>query len=225
MEIFLDSGNLDEIKDNLSWCPLSGVTTNPTIIAKEGSIVFFEHLKRIKEMLKDTRILHVQVIADDYDGIIKDANAIMEVLGKETFIKIPATKEGIRAINFLSSHGFNITATAVYTTLQGALCALAGAKYVAVYYNRIENTGGSANDVIFELARIPEIASNKTKILAASFKNINQVISAFSNGAQACTLPNDILSKCIESLSVDKAVDDFRNDWKKVYGSKNIFEL
>jgi TalC/MipB family fructose-6-phosphate aldolase len=225
MEIFLDSANLEVIKESISWCPLSGVTTNPSIISKEGTIEFFDHLKSIKRIIEETRVLHVQVIAEDHEGIIEDAKTIKDILGSDVYIKIPATKEGLIAIKTLSNCGFNITATAIYSTLQGAMCALAGAKYIAVYYNRIENNGGSASGVISELAMLPEIANNKIKILAASFKNTNQVISAFSSGAQACTLSNEILCQCIESLSVDKAITDFRSDWNKIYGLMNISEL
>ncbi len=225
MELLLDSGNLDVIKENLLWCPLSGVTTNPSIIGKENNINFFNHLNNIKSMLDDKKSLHVQVISNDFEGIIKEANRIKEILGDDIYIKIPATKTGLKAIAFLSSHDFNITATCVYSTLQGAMCALAGAKYIAVYYNRIENSGGSANKVISELSKIPQISNNSIKILAASFKNINQVIAAFSNGAQACTIPSDILKKSIESLLVDEACENFKKDWEKVYGEKAIYQL
>jgi TalC/MipB family fructose-6-phosphate aldolase len=225
MEIYLDNSNIEVIKENLSWCPITGVTTNPSIIAKENKVNLFEHLLEIKNLLSNTEKLHVQVISKEYTDIVKEAKKLQTILGNDIYIKIPATKEGIKAINFLSTHGFNITATAIYTTMQGALCALSGAKYIAVYYNRIENNNGSANEIIYDLARLPQIINNETKILAASFKNTNQVVAAFSNGAQACTLSNEMLNGCIDNLLVDKAILDFNSDWKKIYGNKNILDL
>ncbi|MCY1152778.1 MAG: fructose-6-phosphate aldolase [Sphaerochaetaceae bacterium] len=225
MEIYLDNSNIDLIKENISWCPITGVTTNPSIIAKENKVNLFEHLLEIKNILSNTKKLHVQVISEDYDSIVKEANKIQAILGNDIYIKIPATKDGIRAINFLSTHGFNITATAIYTTMQGVLSALSGAKYIAIYYNRIENNNGSANEIIYDLAKLPQIINNETKILAASFKNTNQVVSAFANGAQACTVSDEILKSFINNILVEKTIIDFKNDWEKIYGNKNILDL
>lgn len=225
MEIYLDNSNIDIIQENISWCPITGVTTNPSIIAKENKVNLFEHLLEIKNILSNTKKLHVQVLSEDYDSIVKEANKIQAILGNDIYIKIPATKDGIKAINFLSTHGFNITATAIYTTMQGVLSALSGAKYIAIYFNRIENNNGSANEIIYDLAKLPQIINNETKILAASFKNTNQVVSAFANGAQACTVSDEILKSFINNLLVEKTIIDFRNDWKKIYGNKNILDF
>lgn len=222
MELYLDSSNLELIKESFSWCPLAGITTNPTIIAKDNVKDLFSHLLEIKKVIGNSKILHVQVIAEDYEGIIKDAIRYKEILGEDVYIKIPATKEGIKAINFLSVHGFNVTATSIYTTMQGIMSALAGAKYLAVYYNRIEDNNGLANDVIYELSKIPNVVNGSSKIIAASFRNTNQVLSAFTSGAQSCTVPPAILDKCINNLLVDKCVKDFRSDWKNKFGDKTI---
>ena len=152
MEFMLDTLNLDEIKKWSEILPLAGVTSNPTIAKREGSINFFERIKDVRELIGSTPSIHVQVISQDFEGILKDAHEIRRQAGDDIFIKVPVTPAGLRAIKVLKKEGYHITATAIYTVIQGLLAIEAGADYLAPYYNRMENLNIDSNSVIRQLA-------------------------------------------------------------------------
>ncbi|HES9671699.1 TPA: fructose-6-phosphate aldolase, partial [Streptococcus pneumoniae] len=170
MEFMLDTLNLDEIKKWSEILPLAGVTSNPTIAKREGSINFFERIKDVRELIGSTPSIHVQVISQDFEGILKDAHKIRRQAGDDIFIKVPVTPAGLRAIKALKKEGYHITATAIYTVIQGLLAIEAGADYLAPYYNRMENLNIDSNSVIRQLALAIDRQNSPSKILAASFK-------------------------------------------------------
>ena len=116
MELLLDTANLDRIGKALEYYPISGLTTNPSIISKEGNIDLFEHLHRIQALLGQQRTFHVQVISNDAEGIVREAEALRKEFGNDIYIKTPVTREGLKAIGLMAKQGFNVTATAIYTT-------------------------------------------------------------------------------------------------------------
>lgn len=221
MELMLDTANLEQLNYYLDIYPICGITSNPSILKKEGSIDFFKHMKQVKELAGTNRSLHIQVITENCEDIIKEAEKILEVVGKDTYIKIPVTEQGIKAMKRLSEKGVNITATAVYTTLQGMLAILAGAKYVAVYYNRMQNIDIDSNKVIYELSEIVNKNGFDCKIISASFKNIGQVVQAFCNGAHSATVPPELLTEGLSMPSIQKAVTDFKKDWETIHGENS----
>lgn len=221
MEFMLDTANLEQLNYYLDIYPVCGITSNPSILKKEGKINFFEHMKQIKELAGKNRSLHIQVIAENCDDIIKEAEKLCEIMGKDTYIKIPVTEQGIKAIKLLNKKGVNITATAVYTTLQGMLAILAGAKYVAVYYNRMQNIDIDSNKVIYELSEIVNKNKFDCKIISASFKNVGQIVQAFSNGAHSVTVPPELLTESLSMPSIQKAVTDFKKDWETIHGENS----
>ncbi len=216
MELLLDTANTGKIEKALEFYPITGVTTNPSILRKEGEVPFWNLMEDIKEMIGPGRSLHVQTISSDSEGIIREAGLIAERLGMETYIKIPVDREGLKAIKDLASEGFRITATAIYTELQGVLAAMAGASYLAVYYNRMENTSIDADDVIKGLRRCTNECS--AKILGASYRNVAQILSSFHSGAHAVTVSPDILDKAMYSPLVSGAIESFRDDWYSIHG-------
>lgn len=218
MEFLLDTANIEEIKHLNDCLPLSGVTTNPSIIKKEGKIDFFHHMKEIRKIIGFNKTLHVQVVATDYEGMVKDAEAILENIDEEIYIKIPVTKEGLKAIRELKSRNVNVTATAIYTKAQAYLAIASGADYIAPYYNRMEKLDIDPKDNIRSMANLIKQYDSQTRILAASFKNIGQVNTAFEIGAQAATISADILEESLSIPSVIKAVNDFKADWENIYG-------
>ena len=127
MEFMLDTLNINEIKKWARVLPLAGVTSNPTIAKKEGEIDFFKRIHEVREIIGEAPSIHVQVVAKDYDGILKDAAKIRQECGGNVFIKVPVTPEGLAAIKTLKSEGYKITATAIYTVFQGLLAIEAGA--------------------------------------------------------------------------------------------------
>ena len=222
MEFMLDTLNINEIKKWARVLPLAGVTSNPTIAKKEGEIDFFKRIHEVREIIGEAPSIHVQVVAKDYDGILKDAAKIRQECGGNVFIKVPVTPEGLAAIKTLKSEGYKITATAIYTVFQGLLAIEAGSDYLAPYYNRMENLNIDSAQVIAQLAEAIEKNHSSSKILAASFKNVGQVNRAFKEGAQAITAGADVFEAAFGVPSIGKAVDDFANDWATIHHQNMI---
>ena len=222
MEFMLDTLNINEIKKWARVLPLAGVTSNPTIAKKEGEIDFFKRIHEVREIIGEAPSIHVQVVAKDYDGILKDAAKIRQECGGNVFIKVPVTPEGLAAIKTLKSEGYKITATAIYTVFQGLLAIEAGADYLAPYYNRMENLNIDSAQVIAQLAEAIEKNHSSSKILAASFKNVGKVNRAFKEGAQAITAGADVFEAAFGMPSIGKAVDDFANDWATIHHQNMI---
>ena len=225
MELLLDTANLKSIRDAVSTYPISGLTTNPSIVSKEGRSDFFGLIREIREILGKERTLHVQVTRTDCEGILKEAEAIRKNVDEDVYIKTPVSKEGLKAIGIMAREGFNVTATAIYTTIQGELAAMAGAKYLALYYNRMLNLDIDADAVFRSTANAIAASGLDCKIVGASFKNIMQVTNVFADGAEAVTVPPELLDTALANPSIDLAVKNFNKDWEKVYGSKGITEL
>lgn len=225
MELLLDTANIERIRHSLDYYPISGLTTNPSIISKEGNIDFFEHLRTIRELLGPERTLHVQVISDDAQTILREADVLREKLGESIYIKTPVSKEGLKAIGLMAQRGFNVTATAIYTTMQGQLAMMAGAKYLAMYYNRMMNLDIDADKVFSEVADAILVGGYVCKIVGASFKSVMQLTNAIADGAHALTVPPDLLETALEHPSIQKAVSDFQKDWAKVFGDRNLADF
>lgn len=216
MEFMLDTAKISDIKKFIEIAPISGVTSNPSILKKEGKIKFFNHMKEIRNIIGKDCSLHVQVVAKDYDSMMADAKAILENIDKNVYVKVPTSVDGLKVIKALKQKNINVTATAIYTKFQAYLAIAAGANYIAPYYNRMQNLNIDPNEAIFEMANEIKRTNSKTKILAASFKNVNQVTSALESGAHAATMSVDIIEAGLTMPSIQRAVDDFTNDWEAI---------
>ena len=217
-ELMLDTANLDDIKTGFNDWPVVGVTSNPSILKKEGNIDIYERLAAIKAICGNKRSLHVQVVSDTREGIVAEAHHILKRLGSDVYIKIPVSSEGLPAIKELAAEGVNITATAIYSALQGILAILAGAKYIAVYYNRMENNCTDPNAVIREIRNFIDKSGSDAMILAASFKNVSQVMEAYTNGAQSATVDPTVIRLGVGMASINDAVKVFAKDFTDVHG-------
>ncbi len=217
-ELLLDTANLDEITECLTAWPVAGVTSNPSILKKEGDIDVYSRLAKIKELCGAGRSLHVQVVSNTTEAIVEEAHCILDRLGRDVFIKIPVSAAGLPAIKRLTAEGVSITATAIYSTIQGILAVLAGAKYIAVYCNRMENNCTDPNAVIREIRGFIDGSGSTAKILAASFKNVGQVTAAYANGAQSVTVGADIIRAGLGMASIRDAVDAFAKDFEDIHG-------
>ncbi|MBF0788070.1 fructose-6-phosphate aldolase [Streptococcus sp. 19428wC2_LYSM12] len=222
MEFMLDTVNLDEIKKWSRVLPLAGVTSNPTIVKKEGTINFFERIQEIREVIGTSASIHIQVVAKDYEGILRDARKIRREFGDDIYIKIPVTTDGLAAIKVLKEEGVRITATAIYTTFQGLLAIETGADYLAPYYNRMENLNINPEEVLSLLAQAIARSGSSSKILAASFKNVAQMNRAFACGVQAITAGSEVFEAAFAMPAISKAVDDFAKDWQEAQGKLHI---
>ena len=217
MKLIVDHADLDQIKEMFEYFPVSGVTTNPSIISRTGKDPY-EVLKSIREFIGADAELHAQVISSDAEGMMAEAKVMRETVGGNFYVKIPTTKEGLKAIKNLKKEGFKVTATAVYTSIQAYLAAEAGADYVAPYLNRIDNLGYDGIQTACDIHDIFENNGYQTKVLAASFKNTQQVLELAKYGVGAATVAPDVIRNFVNNVAVDSAVDAFVKDFNATYG-------
>ena len=217
MKLLVDDANIEKIKKIYEYYAIDGVTTNPSILAQSGKNPY-EVLKEIRSFIGNEAELHVQVVSKTADEMIKEGHKIAEELGKNTYIKIPTIQEGLKAMKILSSEGYNITATAIYTPLQAYLAAKAGADYAAPYVNRIDNLGTNGIEIARKIHDIFENNGLKTQVLAASFKNSLQILELCEYGVGASTVAPDIIEGLIKNTTISAAVDAFVEDFEKLCG-------
>ena len=218
MKLLIDDANVEKIKNIYKYYAIDGVTTNPSILAKTGRKPY-EVLKEIREVIGEDAELHVQVVSENAEDMVLEGHKIAEKLGKNTYIKIPTVPEGLKAMRILHSEGYNITATAIYTPLQGYLAAKAGADYTAPYVNRIDNLGTNGIEVTRKIHDIFKNNGIKTQILAASFKNSLQVLELCEYGVGAATVAPEIIEGFINNVTnVSSAVKEFTNDFENLCG-------
>jgi len=225
MKYLIDSANLDEIRALSEYLPIVGVTSNPSIVKKEGSVPFFAHMREIRSIIGNLRPLHIQVTATDYDGMMRDAEAVFRHVDEKVFIKVPVDFEGVKVIKALRRQGANVTATAVYGMDQAFMALEAGADCIAPYYNRMEALGVDAASVIGNIAGIIAHYGYETEILAASFKQPAQIDRAILAGAHSVTVAPDVLRGIFAKQVVADAVQAFSDDWTGLYGGKTLAEL
>lgn len=225
MDLLLDTADLAEVEHALQYYPIKGITTNPTMLSRLEQTHVLSHLKAIRALIGDERELHVQLMARDRETMIREAHHLATQLGEQTFIAVPVTEVGLSVIKQLAQEGLNITASTVFSTIQGILAMLSGARYVAVFYDRMLNLDIDAGRVIKELAGLLWTNTSSTQVLAASFRNVAEVTNAYASGAGSCTVRPELLSTGLAMPSIKKAVQDFADDWKKVYGDKTLLEL
>lgn len=225
MKYLIDSANLDEIRALSEYLPIAGVTSNPSIVKKEGSVPFFAHMREIRSIIGNLRSLHIQVTATDYDGMMRDAEAVFRHVDEKVFIKVPVDFEGVKVIKALRRQGANVTATAVYGMDQAFMALEAGADCIAPYYNRMEALGVDAASVIGNIAGIIAHYGYETEILAASFKQPAQIDRAILAGAHSVTVAPDVLRGIFAKQVVADAVQAFSDDWTGLYGGKTLAEL
>lgn len=218
MEFILDTANLDDIKHYHDVINLAGVTTNPSICKKEGQVDFFAQMRAIREIIGLDKSLHVQVVAQDYKGMLADADSILKHIDDQVYIKVPTTETGLRVMKTLKERQVNVTATGIYSKMQAYLAMNVGADYLAPYYNRMENQNIDPREAIAEIAQLIDASGSQTKILAASFKNVTQVTNAFECGAHAATMGVDMIATALGLPSIQQAVDNFQADWESIHG-------
>lgn len=224
MLYLIDTANLEAIKKCCEYYPIAGVTTNPTIVSKENTD-FKSLIYSIREIIGDRKMLHVQTTATEAEEILKEAKMIKSVVGGDFYLKIPITKEGLKATTLCKDAGINVTMTAIFTQPQALIAANAGADFVAPYINRLDNIVSDGVHVVREIVDIFKAYNIKTRVLAASFKNVEQVHKVSCTGAQAVTINPDLFDMLIYHPLTYYAIDDFNKDWESVYGDQKVSEL
>lgn len=225
MELLFDTANIEEIRKYIQYYPITGVTSNPSILKSEGNVDLYGRLREIRGIIGMERSLHVQVLATGAEEMVKEAEAVLKKVDDRVYIKIPATQEGMRAMMLLKSMGIGVTATAVYTKIQGFMAIMAGVDFIAPYCNRMENLDVDFEDAIGAFRQMIGENDSSCKILAASFKNIRQVNAAFQSGAHTATVSPVLLHQSFDMAAVQKAVDDFSSDWVSVRGDVSLTDL
>ena len=222
MRLLIDDANLENIKELLGLFPIDGVTTNPTILSKTGANPK-QTLLKIREIIGADRDLHVQAVAEKKDDIKAQAHKLVELLGENTYIKVPAFKEGFKAIEELKAEGIKTTATGIYSPVQAFMAAKAGARYLAPYVNRIDNLGYDGIGVSIKIQNILDNNMFESEILAASFKNSNQVLELLETGVGSVTLSYDVFKNLINDYNIEFAIKQFEKDFDKLLDGKDSF--
>lgn len=224
MIYILDTANIAAIKHCNEFYPLSGVTTNPSIIAK-AKTDFWPLVEEIRAIIGPEKMLHIQTTQSKAEDIVAEAKLIKERVGGEFYVKIPIGEEGLKATMQLKKLGIGVTMTAIFTPTQALMAAMAGANFVAPYVNRLDNIIGDGCEVVAEIVNQLENYGSSCKVLAASFKNAEQVHKCASFGCHSVTVTDDILKMLITHPMTDAAIAGFNKDWQGVYGDKTISDF
>jgi fructose-6-phosphate aldolase 2 len=224
MKLFIDDANIEAIKELNEYYPIDGVTTNPSILAKAKRDPR-ETLKEIRSVIGEDRIIFAQAVDLSFEGMIKDAHMIVELLGKNTVVKLPSTPTGFKAMMALKKEGITTCGTVVYTPMQAYLAAKAGASYVAPYVNRIDNMGYDGVRVVQQIQDILDNNAMDCEVLAASFKNSQQVLELAEYGVGNATCAADVIKGFVKSLAIDGAIQDFVDDFKALTGRTSMSDL
>ena len=218
MIYMLDTANISDIARCIDLYPIAGVTTNPSIIAKENKPLP-EILKGIKAVIGDDIMLHAQVMGKDATTMIAEAYRLQELVGSNFVVKIPATAQGIKAMKTIArNHDLRITATAILSPQQALMAAVAGAEFLAPYVNRLDNICGDGVRVVSDIVTLLQKHNLQSKLLAASFKNVQQVHDVAMTGAHSVTISPDVFEQLIVHPLTDSGVAGFVRDWEGVYG-------
>ena len=224
MKLLLDTANTRQIEHILPFFPIDGFTTNPSILAREAADVK-ETLLALRRLAGEEKMVHAQVTAVAAEAILEQAKRMQDFMGGNFYAKIPITLQGLRAVSLCKQHGINVTVTAIFTPMQALLSAMAGADYVAPYVDRLDNIPSNGVNVVREIVDLFRLHGLSTGVLAASFKNVQQVYEVASMGAQAATISGDLCLKLLFHPYTDKSLEDFDMDWRCKFGDVEITDL
>lgn len=212
-----DTANIEELKKLYYYFPLEGVTTNPSILAAEKKPLS-EIIPAIAEIV-GTGMMHIQVSSQTADEMLREALKYKEYfgLGDNYYSKIPVTKEGLKAIQMVKGAGINVTATAIFTHQQAVVAARAGADFVAPYVSRLDNISSHGIDVVGHITNTMDHFGYDCKVLAASFKTVDQIHRIIKRGCHSATINYDLLEALRKHPMTDMAVNQFAEDSKGIY--------
>ena len=225
MEFMLDTADLAAIEYWNDHLQLSGITTNPTILKKAAAVDVFDRLRAIRKIIGTAKCLHVQVVGESAEEMVKDAARILQEVDQSVYIKVPTTPEGLKAMKLLKRKGVHITATAIYSEFQMYQAMMAKVDYMAPYFNRMVNQNVDAKQVIANVAKTGKRTGSKSKILAASCHNVQEVTDALDAGAQAVTVGVDVVASAFANPAISAAVAGFAQDWQDLHPGKHVYDL
>ena len=211
MRFFLDTANLDEIGQAMAWGVVAGVTTNPTLVSKEGNLDFFTRVREIAEIVKGP--VSAEVISLDTPGMVREARELA-ALSPHVVAQVPMTPEGMGAVRILSEAGINTNVTLVFSSPQAILAAAAGATYVSPFVGRLDDVGESGTELLREIAAIYDVQGIETEIIAASIRNPRHVVDAAVAGCHIATVPFKVLQQLFDHPLTKSGVKRFLEDWE-----------
>ena len=218
MKIFIDTANIEEIKTVANWGILDGVTTNPTLLAKEGKD-FKEVITKITKIVKGP--ISAEAVLEDADGMIKEAR-LLSKWGETVNIKIPMTAEGLKAVSELSKEGIKTNVTLIFSANQALLAAKAGATFVSPFIGRLDDISHNGIDLLYDLVKIFNNYGIKTEIIAASIRHPLHVIEAAKAGVHIATIPYKVLTQMLKHNLTDVGIEKFLKDCEKAPKLVNI---
>ncbi|MCR4723490.1 MAG: fructose-6-phosphate aldolase [Eubacteriales bacterium] len=218
MKFFIDTANVDEIIEANDMGIISGVTTNPSLIAREGRD-YMEVLKEISEIVDGPISGEVKATTTDCRGMVEEGEAIAAI-HQNMVVKIPMTDEGLKAIKILEREGIRTNCTLIFSSNQALLAAAAGASYVSLFLGRIDDINMHGIDLVRELSEIFSVGGVKTEIIAASIRNTIHVTDCALAGADIATVPYKILMQMVSPPLTDAGIVKFQEDYRAVFGDK-----
>jgi len=212
MQFFIDTANIDEIKQAIDWGILDGVTTNPTLAAKTGR-PFMDVVKDILSIVDGP--VSLETVSLDADGMVKEGRFLAE-LGDNVVVKIPMTKEGMKAVNILEEEGIPTNVTLIFSPTQALIAAKAGASYVSPFIGRLDDISTDGMNLVRDIRIIFDNYGYETEIIAASIRHPIHVLEAAKAGADIATIPFNVLEALFKHPLTDIGIDKFLKDWEKV---------
>jgi len=212
MKLFIDTANVDYIKEANDWGVICGVTTNPSLIAKEGRD-FKEVVKEITEIVDGP--ISAEVISLEAKGMVEEAEELVKI-HDNIVIKIPMTPEGMKAVKVLSSKGIKTNVTLIFSASQALLAARAGATYVSPFLGRLDDISNPGINIIDDIVTIFEVHGIETEIIAASVRSPKDVVEAAKFGSHIATIPYDVFVKMFKHPLTDIGIERFLKDWESV---------
>jgi len=213
MKLFIDTANVDDIRKANDLGVICGVTTNPSLIAKEGK-VFEEVIREITTIVDGP--ISAEVVAPDAEGMVKEARELAKI-HKNIVIKIPITEEGLKAVKILSAEGIHTNVTLIFSAAQALLAARAGATYVSPFVGRLDDISDNGMELIADIVAIFEIHNISTEIIAASIRGPQDVTDAAKNGSHIATVPFKVIMQMINHPLTELGIERFMADWNGVF--------
>ncbi len=214
MKFFIDTANIEQIKEANSIGVLDGVTTNPSLLAKEGGDPV-EIYKQICAIVDGP--VSAEVLALDTEGMLKEARELVKI-HDNIVVKIPMTKEGMKAVKVLSSEGIKTNVTLVFSSPQALFAARAGATYVSPFVGRLDDISTNGMELIGEIVQIFANYAFETEVLVASVRHPMHLVEAAMMGADVATIPFKVIEQMLKHPLTDKGIETFLSDYKKIYG-------
>ncbi len=216
MKFFLDTANVEDIRKANDMGVICGVTTNPSLIAKEGR-VFEDVITEIASIVDGPISGEVKATTTDAEGMIEEGREIVKI-HPNMVVKIPMTVEGLKACNALSKEGVKVNMTLIFSANQALLCARAGAAYVSPFLGRLDDINTRGTDLIREIAEIFAVAGLETEIIAASVRHTTHVTDCALAGADIATVPYKVIEQMTKHPLTDQGIDKFQKDYIAVFG-------